>query len=154
MKIFQQATTIIIILAFIAMKAEGFAPFAGNRQAMATQRHMTTEKAVIDDNIRVCLITGASRGIGKCIAKELSKDPRAKVCINYIAGMEEDAAAAVKEIEDDGGEAIAVAADCKYGFSSEFALLASLFSVLFDRLLLIRPFLAKFIIINIDRLQT
>ena len=107
MKIFQ-----VMAAALTFMKVEGFTEFVG-RAPRVSQLHMAAEDAV-DENTRVCLITGASRGIGKCIAKELSKDPRAKICINYISGMEDDAAAAVKEIEDAGGEAIAVKADGTY----------------------------------------
>ena len=115
MKIFQPAATVIaaatVLLSF--GKVEGFTAFVGRAPKVSGLRRAAKD-VVDDENTRVCLITGASRGIGKCIAKELGKDPRAKICINYITGMEDEAEMAVKEIEDAGGEAIAVKADGKF----------------------------------------
>ena len=58
---------------------------------------------------KVVLITGGSRGIGETTAKLFSVYG-AKVAINYFRG-EDDALRIVREIEDHGGEAIAVGAD-------------------------------------------
>jgi len=58
---------------------------------------------------RTCLITGSSRGIGRGIAEELGREG-AQVVVNYRSSTE-GARAAVDEIEDAGGEAIAVQAD-------------------------------------------
>ena len=58
---------------------------------------------------RVALITGGSRGIGAAIAKRLATDG-AKVAITYAKGVDA-AASAVREIESDGGNAIAIQAD-------------------------------------------
>jgi len=55
------------------------------------------------------LITGGSRGIGAAIAKRLAADG-AKVAITYSKGADA-AASVVKEIERDGGKAIAIQAD-------------------------------------------
>jgi 3-oxoacyl-[acyl-carrier protein] reductase len=58
---------------------------------------------------KVALVTGGSRGIGAAIAKKLAKHG-AKVAITYTKGA--DAAnAVVKEIEKNGGKALAVQAD-------------------------------------------
>src|SRR3977135_4534023 len=58
---------------------------------------------------KIALITGGSRGIGAAIAKRLATDG-AKVAITYSKGADA-AAATVKEIEREGGKAIAIQAD-------------------------------------------
>jgi 3-oxoacyl-[acyl-carrier protein] reductase len=58
---------------------------------------------------KIALITGGSRGIGAAIAKRLATDG-ANVAITYAKGADA-AAAVVKEIERDGGKAIAIQAD-------------------------------------------
>jgi 3-oxoacyl-[acyl-carrier protein] reductase len=58
---------------------------------------------------RIAFITGGSRGIGAGIAKRLATDG-AKVAITYAKGADA-AASVVKEIERDGGKAIAIQAD-------------------------------------------
>src|SRR5246127_4108943 len=58
---------------------------------------------------KIALITGGSRGIGAAIAKRLATDG-ANVAITYAKGADA-AASVVKEIERDGGKAIAIQAD-------------------------------------------
>ena len=58
---------------------------------------------------KTAIITGASRGIGKAIAKRLARDGFA-VVVNYANNVRE-AEAAVTEIMSDGEQAIAVKAD-------------------------------------------
>jgi len=58
---------------------------------------------------KIALITGGSRGIGASIAKRLATDG-ANVAITYSKGADA-AAAVVKEIEREGGKAIAIQAD-------------------------------------------
>lgn len=66
---------------------------------------------MVADDAKVCLVTGASRGLGASIALELGKQGQ-KVVVNY-AGSEDKALAVVEEIKAAGGDAIAVQADCK-----------------------------------------
>jgi 3-oxoacyl-[acyl-carrier protein] reductase len=58
---------------------------------------------------KVAIVTGASRGIGKAIAAALAQEG-AKLAINY-ASSASAAEALVQEIQDRGGEAIAISAD-------------------------------------------
>src|SRR5262249_43934234 len=58
---------------------------------------------------QTALVTGASRGLGRAIARRLGQEGAA-VCVNYGA-RESEAEAAVSEIRSAGTQAIAVRAD-------------------------------------------
>jgi 3-oxoacyl-[acyl-carrier protein] reductase len=62
-------------------------------------------------NGRVALVTGSSRGIGRCIARTLAAHGAA-VAINYNAS-EEQAEELRREVVDDGGTAITIKADVR-----------------------------------------
>jgi 3-oxoacyl-[acyl-carrier protein] reductase len=66
----------------------------------------THERPLAD---KVALVTGGSRGIGAAIARRLSADG-ASVAITYSKGADA-ASSLVKEIEREGGKAIAIQAD-------------------------------------------
>ena len=65
----------------------------------------------VEENVmqKVAIITGASRGIGRTVAKRLAEDGFS-VVVNYLsnAGEAEEAVAEIKAI---GGDAVAVKAD-------------------------------------------
>ncbi len=66
---------------------------------------------------KVAIVTGSSRGIGKEIALKFAQNG-AKLVINYpFAGEEDNAKGVVEEIEELGGEAIALEADVTDGKS-------------------------------------
>jgi len=60
---------------------------------------------------KMALVTGASRGIGRSIALRLSQEG-AYVAVHY-GNRQDDAAAVVRQIEQDGGNACVIGADLK-----------------------------------------
>jgi 3-oxoacyl-[acyl-carrier protein] reductase len=62
-----------------------------------------------EQNGKVAIVTGGSRGIGSAVAKRLGRDGFA-VVVNY-SGSAAAAEALVRQIEGDGGRALAVKAD-------------------------------------------
>lgn len=59
---------------------------------------------------KTALITGSSRGLGAAMAKGFAREG-AKVVVNYVANAER-ASGVVRAIQEEGGQAIAVQADC------------------------------------------
>lgn len=66
---------------------------------------------------KTALVTGASRGIGKAIALALAREG-CKVAVNYLKN-EMEAQKVVQEIEDNGGEALAVKGDVSISSEAE-----------------------------------
>ena len=62
-----------------------------------------------DASTKSAIVTGASRGIGRAVARRLASD-RLAVAVNY-AGNATKAEGVVAEIKSAGGQAIAVQAD-------------------------------------------
>jgi len=81
--------------------------FGAKKASVATS---SSSLSMVADDAKVCLVTGASRGLGKAIALDLGKQG-CKVIVNY-AGSEGAANEVVEEIKSLGGDAIAVQADC------------------------------------------
>jgi hypothetical protein len=69
---------------------------------------------MVADDAKVCLVTGASRGLGRAIALDLGRQG-CKVIVNYAAS-EGPAKEVVEEIKKLGGDAIAVKANCELSF--------------------------------------
>ena len=97
------------ILFGLASTASAFAP-ATPLNTGRSVRNVSSLQMVADD-AKVCLVTGASRGLGAAIALELGKQGQ-KVVVNY-AGSEDKALEVVEQVKAAGGDAIAVQANCK-----------------------------------------
>jgi short chain dehydrogenase len=85
-----------------------------NRRSTSFASTSATQLGMVADNAKVILVTGSSRGLGKSIALDLGAHGQ-RVVVNYVSdGSKESAEATVKEIEQLGGEAMAVQADSTY----------------------------------------
>lgn len=99
--------------ASMVQHARGWAMATARKNATVVRRNAIgteTVQAQAADEPKVCLVTGASRGIGKAIAIQLGKKG-AKVVVNYNASRE-PAERVAQAVRDAGGEAICVQANC------------------------------------------
>jgi len=100
-----------IVLGAFASTASAFAPATPLNVGSSSRRHVSpSEIRMVAENAKVCLVTGASRGLGAAIALELGKAGQ-KVVVNY-AGSKDKALEVVDAVIAAGGHAIAVQADC------------------------------------------
>lgn len=84
----------IIITSAMIAAASVVEGFVANRNSIRAPRYTTlaaADETKSDDDATMCLITGASRGIGKCIAHELNRAGNVKIIINDITPMKETA---------------------------------------------------------------
>jgi len=97
-------------LAFVAISS--VSAFTGTHFALRSPLQVSSRSALnmVADDAKVCLVTGASRGLGRAIALDLGK-AGCKVVVNYAAS-EGPALQVVDEIKKAGGDAVAVKADC------------------------------------------
>ena len=77
----------IIITSAMIAAASVVEGCVANRNYIRAPRYTTlaaADETKSDDDATVCLITGASRGIGKCIAHELNRAGNIKIIINEL----------------------------------------------------------------------
>jgi 3-oxoacyl-[acyl-carrier protein] reductase len=116
---FIAATALVVgAVAFASTPSSAFAPTtplalttSTRRAALRSTPSSPTQISMVADNAKVCLVTGASRGLGAAIALELGRHGQ-KVVVNY-AGSKDKALEVVDAVIAAGGHAIAVQADCK-----------------------------------------
>ena len=101
-----------LVLGALASTASAFAPATPLSVSPAIRASSASQLRMVADDAKVCLVTGASRGLGAAIALELGKNGQ-KVVVNY-AGSEASAKEVVEQIKAAGGDAIAVQANCKF----------------------------------------
>ncbi|KAL9191508.1 hypothetical protein ACHAXT_001214 [Thalassiosira profunda] len=99
----------LALLAGLAATANAFAPATPLAVRQSSSASPSQLRMVADD-AKVCLVTGASRGLGAAIALELGKAGQ-KVVVNY-AGSKDKAEEVVAAVKAAGGDAIAVQANC------------------------------------------
>ena len=108
MKLF---TTAIAFL-FGISSTNAFSSRSAFAPRVVTSVQSSSTLSMVADDAKVCLVTGASRGLGRAIALDLGKQG-CKVVVNY-AGSEDAAKEVVAEIKELGGDAIAVQANCEW----------------------------------------
>lgn len=102
-----------VVLSTLAASVSGFAPATPLNLPSTCRAHSPVSQLnMVAEDAKVVLVTGASRGLGAAIAKEIGSHGH-KIVVNY-AGSEAKALEVVEEIKKLGGDAIAVQADCKW----------------------------------------
>ena len=99
-----------LVIGALASTVSAFAP--ATPLNVASARYSSSQLRMVAENAKVCLVTGASRGLGAAIALELGRAGQ-KVVVNY-AGSKDRALDVVEQIKAVGGDAIAVQANCKF----------------------------------------
>jgi len=100
-----------VVLSTLAASVSGFAPATPLNLPSTCRAHSPVSQLnMVAEDAKVVLVTGASRGLGAAIAKEIGSHGH-KIVVNY-AGSEAKALEVVEEIKKLGGDAIAVQADC------------------------------------------
>mmetsp|Transcript_31866 Transcript_31866/g.46332 ORF Transcript_31866/g.46332 Transcript_31866/m.46332 type:complete len:290 (-) Transcript_31866:54-923(-) len=94
-------------LLLLASSADAFT-FTQNTRSFGVKNGSSLN--MVAEDAKVCLVTGASRGLGRAIALDLGSAGN-KIVVNYAAS-EGPALAVVEEIKAAGGDAIAIKADC------------------------------------------
>lgn len=80
-------------------------------RSMAASSTLSMSTGTAEEDKKVILVTGSSRGLGKAIATHIGAEGH-NMIINYVSdGSKEAAEATVQEIIDAGGDAIAIQAD-------------------------------------------
>jgi hypothetical protein len=86
--------------------------FVGMKQPLRSRPSFSSSLSMAAAaDAKVILVTGSSRGLGAAIALELGKHGQ-KVVVNYMSeGSTDSANTVVKQIQDAGGDAVAVMGD-------------------------------------------
>jgi len=102
-----------LVIASLTANCNAFAP-STPLNIRTTSSSTPSQLRMVADDAKVCLVTGASRGLGAAIALELGKAGQ-KVVVNY-AGSEDKAKEVVEAVKAAGGDAIAVQANCEWSY--------------------------------------
>lgn len=105
-----------LVFGALASTASAFAPATPLNVSPSVRHASSSELRMVADGAKVCLVTGASRGLGASIALELGKAGQI-VVVNY-AGSADKAQEVVDAIKAAGGDGIAMQADCKFVFAT------------------------------------
>ena len=99
----------IVVLDTVVYGAGGRRCIEGEAKVKMLQQVEKRENIMSEEEKGAVIISGAGRGIGAAVARELSRDGY-PVVVNYVRGKGE-AERVVQEIQDDGGRAVALRAD-------------------------------------------